>query len=138
MWLLILPPNSLYTLFDTLWFKFPPVEPESTADFSLPVSRIIHSASTSRPLVPQLSVTDIGASVIVVQITLFPNDDGFCVGITTHHVVLDEYLCAYLCKEINDWKSTGTPMLLQAELTPFYDRTVISEPNGLDMSFPYN
>ena len=105
---------------------------ESDADFEFFTGNNARQALASRPLVPLLKVLETGASVIALQITVFPNK-GFCVGITTHHAVLDGKSTtmfmmswAYLCKE--------NPPLLP-ELTPYYDRTVIEDSSGVDMLF---
>ncbi|PON46191.1 Transferase [Parasponia andersonii] len=105
---------------------------ESDADFDLLAGNHAVEASVSRSLAPLLQVSKTGASVIALQITVFPNS-GFCIGVTTHHAVLDGKSTtmflkswAYLCKE--------NPPLLQ-ELTPLYDRTVIKDPSGVDMLY---
>ncbi|PON46193.1 Transferase [Parasponia andersonii] len=104
----------------------------SDADFDLLTGNHAFQALASRPLVPVLQVSKTGASIISLQVTVFPNS-GFCIGVTAHHAVLDGKSTtmfvkswAYLCKE--------NPPLLP-ELTPFYDRTVIKDPFGIDMLY---
>lgn len=72
---------------------------------------------------------------MALQVTLFPNS-GFCIGITTHHAVLDGKSStmfmkawAYLCRTTQE-----SPFLL-TELEPFLDRSVIRDPNGLDIKY---
>ncbi|PON46189.1 Transferase [Parasponia andersonii] len=103
---------------------------ESDADFDLLAGNHARQAAMSGPLVPLLRVSETGASVVALQITVFPNS-GFCIGVTTHHAVLDGKSTtmfmkswAYLCKE--------NPPLLP-ELIPFYDRSIIKDPSGVDM-----
>ncbi|XVF14409.1 hypothetical protein REPUB_Repub09cG0056400 [Reevesia pubescens] len=107
---------------------------ESNSNFSIVSGNEIHEALELHSLVPQLMVTDDVAPIIALQITLFPSQ-GFCIGITAHHAVLDGKSSAmfikswaYLCKQANTENSS-----LPAELTPFYDRSVIKDPTGLDL-----
>ncbi|GMN25916.1 hypothetical protein TIFTF001_047762, partial [Ficus carica] len=48
----------------------------------------VREASESRPLVPDLHVNETSASIMALQITLFP-DGGICDGVTCHHAFLD-------------------------------------------------
>ncbi|GMN36570.1 hypothetical protein TIFTF001_042462, partial [Ficus carica] len=87
----------------------------------------------SRPLVPDLHVNETSASIMALQITLFP-EGGICVGVTGHHAFLDGKSTAmfmkswaYICRE--------NPPFLVPELTPFYDRNVVKDPIGLDMLY---
>ena len=109
---------------------------ESNSNFSLVSGNEIHEALELHSLVPQLMVTDDIAPIIALQITLFPSQ-GFCIGITAHHTVLDGKSStmfikswAYLCKQGNIENSSLPP-----ELTPFYDRAVIKDPSGLDLLY---
>ncbi|EXB38112.1 Agmatine coumaroyltransferase [Morus notabilis] len=92
----------------------------------------VREASASSPLVPKLHVTETSASVMALQITMFPNS-GICVGITAHHAFLDGKSTtmfmkswAYVCRE-------NPP--LSPELMPFYDRNVVKDDIGLDMVY---
>ncbi|KAK8466213.1 hypothetical protein PHAVU_008G032450 [Phaseolus vulgaris] len=105
---------------------------ESEADFDHALDNAPKEASESRCLVPHLESLDSRASVMALQITLFPNR-GFAIGISTHHAVLDGksstlFLKAWasLCKTNDDHSesSSSTPSL-PPELEPFFDRTVI-------------
>ncbi|XP_017975913.1 PREDICTED: phenolic glucoside malonyltransferase 1 [Theobroma cacao] len=109
---------------------------ESNSNFSLLSGNEIHKALELHSLVPQLMMTDNIAPIIALQITLFPSQ-GFCVGITAHHAILDGRSTtmfvkswAYLCKQGNTENSSLPP-----ELTPFYDRSVIKDPSGLDLLY---
>ncbi|XVE68304.1 hypothetical protein DITRI_Ditri09bG0056800 [Diplodiscus trichospermus] len=111
---------------------------ESDADFNRLSSDGIYEADELHPLVPQLITSDDSASIIALQITLFP-DKGFSIGITAHHMVVDGKTStmfmkswAFLCKQGNTENS-----LLPPELTPFFDRGVIKDPTGLDLDMLY-
>ncbi|XVF07973.1 hypothetical protein REPUB_Repub06bG0185200 [Reevesia pubescens] len=63
---------------------------------------------------------------------------GFCIGITAHHGVLDGKTTtlfikswAYICKQGGNTENSALP----PELTPFFDRNVFKDPNGLDMLY---
>ncbi|XP_047160370.1 malonyl-CoA:anthocyanidin 5-O-glucoside-6''-O-malonyltransferase-like [Vigna umbellata] len=108
---------------------------ESEADFDHALDNAPKDASESRCLVPHLESSDSHASVMALQITLFPNR-GFAIGITTHHAVLDGksstlFIKAWasLCKTNDDY-SESSPSLAP-ELEPFFDRTVIKSPSEL-------
>ncbi|KAB2023051.1 hypothetical protein ES319_D07G254700v1 [Gossypium barbadense] len=108
----------------------------SDADFNILSSNGVYDAAELHPLKPDLVTSDISASAIAVQVTLFPNK-GFCIGITAHHAVLDGQTTtmfikswAHICKQGNDENSPLPP-----ELTPFFDRSVIKGPDGLDMLY---
>ena len=45
-------------------------------------------ASKRHHLIPHLKISHEKASLLAIQVTLFPNN-GFCIGITTHHAALD-------------------------------------------------
>ncbi|KAJ6364655.1 hypothetical protein OIU76_029590 [Salix suchowensis] len=98
----------------------------------------IHYAIESHPYVPNLSISDTIASTLDIQITLFPNK-GFCIGHTLNHAVLDGMSISFfmnawarICKQLVDEKMEN-PTLLPEELTPFFDRTIFQDPEGLDM-----
>ncbi|XP_030483729.2 phenolic glucoside malonyltransferase 1-like [Cannabis sativa] len=103
---------------------------ESDADFDLIASNRAFHASLVRPLVSPLHVSETGASVIALRITLFPNR-GFSIGITTHHAVLDGKSTTMFMKSWAYLTKQNPPLL--PELTPFYDRNVIKDPPGFDM-----
>ncbi|KAJ0043246.1 hypothetical protein Pint_19067 [Pistacia integerrima] len=112
---------------------------ESTADFNRLSGDDIRESPELRHLTPELLTSDERASSMALQITLFPNQ-GFSIGITTHHAVIDGNVAtkfmkswAYLCTKLD----TQDPSLLP-ELTPFFDRAVIKDPTGLYMVFLKN
>ncbi|RDX91484.1 Malonyl-CoA:anthocyanidin 5-O-glucoside-6''-O-malonyltransferase, partial [Mucuna pruriens] len=97
-------------------------------------------ATQSRTLVPILDSSDSLASVISLQITLFPKK-GFCIGITSHHAVLDGKSStmfikawAYACKSGEE----ESPPSLVPELEPLFDRELIKDPMDLESVFINN
>ncbi|CAJ1833517.1 unnamed protein product [Sphenostylis stenocarpa] len=115
---------------------------ESESDFDHMLDNAPKEASESRCLVPHLESSDSHASVVALQITLFPNR-GFAIGTTTHHAVLDGKTStafiktwASMCK-INDDDSESSPSLAP-ELEPFFDRTVIKSEKALGLNFRTN
>lgn len=97
-----------------------------------------HEASEARSFVPHLDSSDSHASVMSLQITLIPNS-GFCIGISTHHAVLDGksssmFIKAWasICKLGEE--SESSPCLVP-ELEPFFDRKVIKDSTGLHNIF---
>ncbi|CAA7055486.1 unnamed protein product [Microthlaspi erraticum] len=103
---------------------------ESTADFSQLTGNEPFSATQLYQLAPQLRVTEDSAAVVSFQVTLFPNQ-GFCIGVTANHAVLDGKTTtmflkswAHTCKQPNN--------SLPEDLIPFYDRTVIKGPPEID------
>ncbi|KAJ6752411.1 hypothetical protein OIU85_002805 [Salix viminalis] len=96
----------------------------------------MHDAIVSYPYVPRLSASDEKVPVLALQITLFPNK-GFSIGCAAHQVALDGKSSilfmkawAHLCK--------NSPYLLPAELIPFFDRTVVQDPKGIDIEYLNN
>ncbi|CAH2079817.1 unnamed protein product [Thlaspi arvense] len=103
---------------------------ESDSDFSRLTDNEPFSATELHPLVPKLQVSDDSASAVSFQVTLFPNQ-GFCIGVSAHHAVLDGKTTtnflkawAHTCKQPNH--------SLPQDLIPSYDRTVIKGPPGID------
>ncbi|KAK7289923.1 hypothetical protein RIF29_03962 [Crotalaria pallida] len=116
---------------------------ESEADFNhILDNNSPHEAAESRSFVPNLESSDTHASVITLQITLFPNK-GFSIGISTHHAVLDGKSSTMFIKawaslcQIMDQESQSSPSLVP-ELVPFLDREIIKDPTGLDLYFANN
>ncbi|QCE12670.1 shikimate O-hydroxycinnamoyltransferase [Vigna unguiculata] len=118
---------------------------ESEADFDHALDNTPKEASELRCLVPHLESSDSHASVMALQITLFPNR-GFAIGISTHHAVLDGksstlFIKAWasLCKTSDDDSESSPSSLpsLAPELEPLFDRTVIKSPSelGFNASF---
>lgn len=111
-------------------------ESNNSADFDDLSSNEMHDAFLSHPYVPKLSTSDVKVSTIALQITLFPNK-GFSIGCTTHHAVLDGKSSilfmkawAHICKH--------NSCLLPTELIPFFDRTVVQDPEGIDIEYLNN
>ncbi|MBA0589497.1 hypothetical protein Gorai_018242, partial [Gossypium raimondii] len=112
---------------------------ESNADFHRLTGNGIYEAVELHPLIPHLKSSDDSASILALQITLFPGK-GFSIGITAHHTVLDGKTTtmfmkswAYLCKQRNIQNSHQLP----PELTPVFDRDVIRDPTGFDLDMLY-
>ncbi|KAI3465682.1 hypothetical protein Pfo_022345 [Paulownia fortunei] len=87
--------------------------------------------------VPQLppakhSSEDAVFPVLALQITLFP-DQGVCLGFTNHHAIGD---ASSIVRFIKAWASVnrfgGDAKLIDDKLLPFYDRTSVEDPEGLD------
>ncbi|MBA0859527.1 hypothetical protein Goshw_007785 [Gossypium schwendimanii] len=112
---------------------------ESNADFHRLTGNGIYETVELHPLIPHLKSSDDSASILALQITLFPGK-GFSIGITAHHTVLDGKTTtmfmkswAYLCKQRNIQNSHQLP----PELTPVFDRDVIRDPTGFDLDVLY-
>lgn len=86
---------------------------------------------------PQLSTSNTIASILSLQVTLFPNK-GLTIGYAINHAILDgksitmfvkawAHICKYREKE-------KYPTLLP-ELISVFDRTVVQDPEGLDMEY---
>ncbi|KAK9190820.1 hypothetical protein WN943_019430 [Citrus x changshan-huyou] len=118
---------------------------ESDADFShLTGNNGNREAVEFHHLTPQLSITDDKAEVVAIQITLFPKQ-GFCISVLTHHAVIDgisktmfERSWAYFCKQLIQMQQqnlNNSSILLPTELIPCFDRTLIKDPEGLDVVY---
>ncbi|CAL5191095.1 unnamed protein product [Lathyrus oleraceus] len=121
---------------------------ESDADFNLLSGNNFCEATQVHHLLSSLSISHDQASVLALQVTLFPNT-GFSIGVTSHHAVLDGKSStsfikswAYLCRslEIGDSEpksksESESPLLLPHEFYPFYDRKVIKDPNGFEAKY---
>ncbi|GLU01814.1 hypothetical protein SLE2022_190980 [Rubroshorea leprosula] len=111
---------------------------DSNGDFDRLSGHQTYEANESHHLIPPLKVSDDAASIIALQVTLFLNK-GFCIGITTHHTVLDGKSTAMFVKA---WahtcrqgeKGNSSPSF-PIEYTPFFDRSVIKDPSGLDILY---
>jgi hypothetical protein len=109
---------------------------ESNSNFNHVIENSPHEASLSRSFIPHLESTDSFASIISLQITIFPNS-GFSIGISTNHAVLDGKSItmfikawAYLCNKTNETNEKPT---LLPELEPLFNREIIKDPNGLSV-----
>ncbi|KAI5591668.1 hypothetical protein BDE02_04G096900 [Populus trichocarpa] len=110
---------------------------ESNADLSHLSGNETRQAIESFPYIPELPTSDAKASVIALQITVFPNK-GFSISIVCHHGILDGKSAttflkawAYICKHLEYDQQPSLP----SELTPFLDRGVIKDAYGLEMIF---
>ncbi|XP_031288199.1 malonyl-CoA:anthocyanidin 5-O-glucoside-6''-O-malonyltransferase-like [Pistacia vera] len=117
---------------------------ECNADSTRLFDNHIHEALELRPFIPELFSSDDKAAIISIQITLFPNE-GFCIGISTHHAILDGRSStmfikswAFLCKLRQEQEQQEEVSSLPPELTPCFDRTLIKDPNGVDMVYVKN
>ncbi|CAL5191102.1 unnamed protein product [Lathyrus oleraceus] len=115
---------------------------ESDLDFNHVIENSPQEASLSRSLIPYLESTGSFASVISIQITLFPKS-GFSIGITTHHAVLDGKSStmfikawAYLCNKMIKTEEESPTLL--PELMPLFNREIIKDPNELQAKFTEN
>ncbi|CDY15958.1 BnaA04g11530D [Brassica napus] len=108
---------------------------ESNSDLSRLAGNKPFPTAELHPLVPELHVTDDSASAVSFQVTLFPNQ-GFCIGVTAHHAVLDGKTAtmflkfwADTCKRQQDQTANASP---PQDRLPIYDRTVIKNPNNME------
>lgn len=107
---------------------------ESDADFNHLAGTDLIEAKEIHHLIPHLTISHEQATILALQVTLFPNR-GFSIGITSHHAVLDGKTStsfikswAYLCRE----SSSSLP----PELCPFYEREeVVKDPNHLGAKY---
>ncbi|ESQ46589.1 hypothetical protein EUTSA_v10000635mg [Eutrema salsugineum] len=125
-------PSIVYTPNDAVSFTIA----ESNADFSSFTGNKPFPATELYPLAPELTISDDSATAVSFQATLFPNQ-GFCIGVTAHHAVLDGKTTtnflkswAHTCKR----QQEETPNVsLPQDLIPIYDRTVVKGPKDIDM-----
>ncbi|KAF3444866.1 hypothetical protein FNV43_RR14559 [Rhamnella rubrinervis] len=105
---------------------------ESNMDFYHLSSNDFRKADECRSLIPHLAVCYEQAAVLALQITLFPNS-GFCIGVTSHHAVLD---CRSSTSFMKLWgqicKDDGAD---SSSFNPSYDRTLIEDPAELESIF---
>ncbi|KAK4420497.1 Anthocyanin 5-aromatic acyltransferase [Sesamum alatum] len=113
---------------------------ESDKDFDYLTVNHPRVADEFYACVPQLppakhTPDDVILPVLALQITLFPNR-GVCLGITNHHAIGD---ASSIVRFIKAWasvnRSSGDPKLIDDKLLPFYDRTSVEDPEGLDSSY---
>ncbi|XP_048327466.2 phenolic glucoside malonyltransferase 1-like [Ziziphus jujuba] len=117
---------------------------ESNMDFYHLSGNGFREATECRPLIPHLEESHERVAVVALQITLFPNS-GFCIGITSHHAVLDGKTStsfvkswAYICNKNGRSGSADPPPSwpsLPPDLTPFYDRAAIKDPAELEVIY---
>jgi len=115
---------------------------ESHADFNHLSSKNLSEATQIHDLLPNLNISHDQASILALQVTVFPSN-GFSIGITSHHAVLDGKTStsfikswAYLCRKLeNEVSELESPLCLPHEFCPFYDRKVIKDPNELEAKY---
>ncbi|CAL1376881.1 unnamed protein product [Linum trigynum] len=108
---------------------------QSAADFNHLASDVgqIRDATESHPFIPALPSSDSEASVIALQVTLFPGQ-GFCVGMSSHHAVLDGKSATLFLKawaHLSKSDVTSWP----EDLIPFLDRSVVQDPNDMGLAY---
>ncbi|KAK4602978.1 hypothetical protein RGQ29_011815 [Quercus rubra] len=112
---------------------------ESDANFDNLSGHHVTEARDFCPLIPHLETSDSEASILTLQVTLFPSK-GFCLGIVADHAVLDGKAMSLF---LDSWAYisklgkliTKNNATLLPELTPFFDRTVVKYPATLDSMF---
>ncbi|KAL3714836.1 hypothetical protein ACJRO7_006698 [Eucalyptus globulus] len=127
-------PHILYSDGDSLSLTVA----ESAANFAEIISDEPRGATLIHPLVPQLAppCASDGARigpVMAIQVTLFPNK-GICIGVQFLHVVADGRSFTHFMKSwASIHKSGGDPTCIDSDdPSPFHDRGVIKDPNGLE------
>ncbi|TKY50164.1 Anthocyanidin 5-O-glucoside-6-O-malonyltransferase [Spatholobus suberectus] len=112
---------------------------ESNENFNHLCSHLCEAAQRHR-LIPHLTISHDQASVLALQVTVFPNA-GFCIGITTHHAAFDGKSStmfikswAYICSNLVGPTPTASLSLPQ-HLAPFFDRSVIRDPSGIGEAY---
>ncbi|PIA63184.1 hypothetical protein AQUCO_00200895v1 [Aquilegia coerulea] len=103
---------------------------ESRQDFNYLVSNHVREAHNFHPLVPQLVASDTMTTVLAVQVTLFPKH-GICIGFIVHHGIADGNTALQFMRSWSSrcrLKEDSSVMTL----SPFYDRSVIKDPEGLE------
>ncbi|KAJ4841666.1 hypothetical protein Tsubulata_019412 [Turnera subulata] len=125
-------PFLLYTLGDGVALTVA----ESDADFHRLSGDHIKEVDESVHYVPKLLATESAASAIALQITYFPYQ-GFCIGISTHHAILDGKSSimfvkawAHFCKLREEEEEHERPSL-PPELIPCLDRTLVQDPEDI-------
>ena len=89
-------------------------------------------ASKRHHLIPHLKTSHEKASLLAIQVTLFPNN-GFCIGITTHHAALDGKSSTTFMKSwsyiacSNSNLDSFSSLSLPDNLTPFFNRSLIED-----------
>lgn len=113
---------------------------KSYADFhrlSTTESVAFSDAAECRPLVPNLPLGTSDSEavpVLAIQVTFFPNDNAFSIGIAAHKAALDGQSFflfvkswAHVCKSLGsgDHGDQFSPYHFPLEMKPFYDRTTL-------------
>ncbi|CAD5335502.1 Transferase [Arabidopsis suecica] len=101
---------------------------ETDADFSRISGRGLRPELELRPLIPELPIYSDSGAVVSLQVTLFPKQ-GFCIGTTAHHVVLDGKTAEKFNKA---WAHTCKHGTIPKILPTVLDRSVVNVPAGLE------
>ncbi|KAK9108590.1 hypothetical protein Syun_024601 [Stephania yunnanensis] len=104
---------------------------ETDSDFKHLSGHHARDVSDFFPLVPKLD-----SQLLALQVTLFPNS-GIAVGITNSHVVADGKITTHFVKYWASLCKLGTenplvPLISESSVFPFFDRSVVNDPKGLD------
>ncbi|XP_045813002.1 phenolic glucoside malonyltransferase 1-like [Trifolium pratense] len=97
-------------------------------------------ASKRHHLIPLLNTSHEKAPLVSFQVTLFPNN-GFCIGITSHHAGLDGKSSTIFLKSWSYITSSNSNLdssfiSLPENLTPFLDRSLIEDHyNGISEAY---
>ncbi|KEH25130.1 putative isoflavone-7-O-beta-glucoside 6''-O-malonyltransferase [Medicago truncatula] len=88
-------------------------------------------ASKRHHLIPLLKNSHEKASLLAIQVTLFPNN-GFCIGITTHHAALDgksstTFMKSWSYVACSNSNLDSSFLSLPENLTPLFDRSLIED-----------
>ncbi|GMY24826.1 phenolic glucoside malonyltransferase 1-like [Fagus crenata] len=83
------------------------------------------------PFVPDLAISHEQAPVLALQVTTFSNC-GLCIGITTHHAVLDGKSSTMFMKSWAHLCKNALSSSLVPDLTPSFDRMVIKDLSRLE------
>ncbi|KAG8388573.1 hypothetical protein BUALT_Bualt02G0139400 [Buddleja alternifolia] len=112
---------------------------ESISDFIHLTGNHQRDADEFHHLVPQLppstySSEFIKIPVAAIHVTLFPNQ-GISIGFTTHHAIGDGSTLVHFLNawaSINKFNGDAHLLALGDKFSPFYDRNVVEDANGLD------
>ncbi|XP_015900358.3 malonyl-CoA:anthocyanidin 5-O-glucoside-6''-O-malonyltransferase-like [Ziziphus jujuba] len=105
---------------------------ESNSDFYHLSGNDFRKATDYHPLLSYLEISKERATVMSLQVTVFPNC-GISIGFTSHHAVLDGRTFATFVKFwARTCKSGAESPPWIPELIPFYDRSVIEDPCGAE------
>ncbi|CAK7337111.1 unnamed protein product [Dovyalis caffra] len=137
---LVFPPNSAkpeirYLEGDSASLIFA----ESSSDFNHLTGKQTRDATEYLPFLPQLPPETMShgtrvVPILALQVTVFPNS-GICVGIHVRHAVGDgnSFLTVFFKTWASITKGGGDAACLSGELVPWYDRTRLRDPEGLEL-----
>ncbi|KAL0897686.1 hypothetical protein Bca101_081647 [Brassica carinata] len=121
----------IFPQYDTLSLTV--AETTTDADFSRVSGKGLPRHRTElRPLVPELPVSSDSASILALQITLFP-DQGFCIGFAVNHAAVDGQTVVNFLKSWAHICKYGGEIPQDFHLPMLLDRTVIDLPAELEL-----